>query len=367
MSKEAIATPAASATPGEDSGLPISSLTELSSAERAVLAGWKKPAPGATSETSDAETPSDQAEDDEDQKTEESTDATETEEASATEEEETTEEEKSEDEEEKEEESEEEEAKGVQKRINQLHAQKAKAREERDEAIAERDALKEQLQALTERLTTKPLALMPTPEDPLAELTTEDQIEARMEKARATIQWCKANRKGAEVPRAEGSDEMVELDPDQIQAIREQEEEVLNEHAPRRKEYIQAFATATANAREAYPTLFKSGHKDQAYATAVMKMIPGFARHPFHELFIGDMLLGAQVRLGKAVVVRKDEKATPPAVVKKAPVKSPLSASATTPATKQAGSKPDTSALKAKAFTSGSQADVEKLFEAKFG
>lgn len=382
-----IPTPTASATPGESSSLPIDSFTELASAERAILAGWRKGGnSGASAADAATEQPPSELETEADDSTDENendddntgTEGTEEEGQTDTTEEETetdaeTETEETEEEsEEEEEETEEGEGKktGVQKRIDKLTAQKAAIREERDTAREEAAALKTELETLRGKVTTQPIPLVPLPEDPLSTLTTDADVDARIQKAEATIAWCKANRRGASVPRAEGSTEMVDLDEDEISDLREREEEILSKHAPARKEYIQTFAQATEVARKSYPTIFQQGHDDQKYAQAVMKTIPGLARHPLHELFIGDMLLGASIRHGKAVVVRKEGKekpGTPAVVLKKTPVKTPLSSSAVSPTAKPAGSKPDTGALKAKAFASGSQADVEKLFEAKFG
>lgn len=385
-----IPTPTASATPGESSSLPIDSFTELDSASRAVLAGWRKGGnSGASAADAATEQPTSKLETEADDSTDENEDnnaadntgtegnddgegQTDTTEEEAETDAETETEETEEESEEEEEETETEDGKktNVQKRFDKLTAQKAAIREERDTAREEAAALKTELETLRGKVTTQPIPLVPLPEDPLSTLTTETDVDARIQKAEATIAWCKANRRGASVPRAEGSTEMVDLDEDEISDLREREEEILSKHAPARKEYIQTFAKATDVARKSYPTIFQTGHDDQKYAQAVMKTIPGLARHPLHELFIGDMLLGASIRHGKAVVVRKEGKDAPgkPAVVlKKTPVKTPLSSSAVSPTAKPAGSKPDTSALKAKAFESGSQADVDKLFEAKFG
>lgn len=361
-----------SATPGDSSSLPLDVFTELSSDERAALAGWRKgsgasAADAANQQTSPETEVEDDSNDDEDQPEgaeveplEETTEEAETETAP----EETEEESEEEDEDEQEGDGK---KTGVQKRIDKLTAQKAAIREERDTAREEAAKLKTELASLRGKVTTQPIPLVPIPEDPLSSLTTETDVDARIEKAQATIAWCKQNRRGASVPRAEGSTEMVDLDEDEISDLREREEEIIAKHAPARKEYIQTFAKATEAARTAYPTIFKEGHDDQKYAHAVMKTIPGLARHPLHELFIGDMLIGAQIRHGKAVVVRKETKDKPAAPAKAATVKSPLSSTSVSPTAKPAGSKPDTSALRAKALASGSQADVERLFEAKFG
>lgn len=268
------------------------------------------------------------------------------------------------------------EATPVQKRINKLTAQKKE--------------LQAKLTALeTEHATLKagglkpgqPVPLVPLAEDPLSHLSSAEDVQAKIQQAKAAIAWCKANKNGGQVPKEPGSAERVELTAEDVEATREEQEAILNEHAPARLQWLQRFDEAHAQALTAYPDVFKAGTKDNAFVREVIKHVPGLARHPLHELFIGDMIAGAGVRMGTHKLVR----VTPPAAAGKAAAapapgtaatgKAPsaarpsLAASAAAPAPRPRGARPDTSATMERALKGDIDSGdaVDAMLAAKFG
>lgn len=254
----------------------------------------------------------------------------------------------------------------VQKRIDKLTGQKKDLQARLAAAEAEVATLKS-----AGPKPGQPLALVPMPEDPLSTLTTPADVDNAMERARETIKWAKANKHGASVPTAPGSKETVELSAEQIEELRDEAEELLREHGPNRKKWLDGYEASHKLALDSYPDMFKAGSPDQQYIAEVIKHVPGLARHPMHEVFIGDMLTGAQIRSGRLKLVRADSKATAAAPTRKSASNKPvpsLSTEARSPAPRPRGAKPDTSDVRDKAFAGKTNARdaVEAMLANKF-
>lgn len=190
--------------------------------------------------------------------------------------------------------------KGMDKAIKRITAQKHEAREKLESIQAERDQLKSELD--TARTAPR---LAPTPDQPLADATTEQALDARVSHAKNVIAWCKANRHGATVPKSPGSSEEVEIDEDQVATMRETAEDLLTEHAPKQREWIKAAATAREAAARTYPKL---GKEDASRAKALLDTLPALHTHPERDLIIGRLLMGEDIEKGRMVAFPKGAK-----------------------------------------------------------
>jgi len=360
-------------SPAEDVALPFD---ELSPEHAGLLASWKtgdqtvtKPAAKAAAAATAEEAEADDPEENQDEEDENADDDAADENADDSEipaEEGESEEEEGEAEEQGEEEPETEPAdkSKVQKRIDTLTAQKKDLQGQLTAAQAELTTLKS-----GGAKPGQPIALVPLPEDPLSHLTAPEDVDAELDRARKALAWCKANRNGGTVPKAGGSSEVQELSAEEVEAIRDEQEAIL-EHAPRRKDWIRAYQQSNAEARKAWPDLFQSADA-KAFVAEMIKQVPGLARHPHHEMIIGDALAGAQLRTGKLKAVAVGKKPLPASASKTAP-SSPrpaLSGSAAAPSSLPRGAKPDTAAMRGKVMSGELDGDeaVEAMLAAKFG
>ncbi len=337
-------------------------LDELSAEHSELLASWKKDGPAApaaaTATAEEAEAGEPDSQDEEDENAEPGAD--ESEGAGDGDEEQ-----EAEGEEEQEEAEPTEEKSKVQKRIDTLTAQKKDLQGQLTAAQAELTTLKS-----GGKKPGEPIALVPLPEDPLSYLTAPEDVDAALAQARRNLAWCKANKAGAVVPKGDGSKDTRELSAEEIEEIREEQQLIL-EHAPVRKDWLRAYQQSHTEAEKAWPDLFKSPDS-KAFVAEMIKQVPGLARHPHHEMIIGDALAGAQLRTGKLKAVAVGKKPLP-APAKTAPAAaSPrpgLAASAAAPSSLPRGAQPDTSAMRDKGFRGEMDGDeaVEAIMAARFG
>jgi hypothetical protein len=170
--------------------------------------------------------------------------------------------------------------------------------------------------------------------------------------------------------KSQGSSEMQELSAEDVEAIRDEQESIL-EHAPRRKDWIRAYQQSNAEARKSWPKLFKDADA-KSFVAEMIKQVPGLARHPHHEMIIGDALAGAQLRTGKLKAVAVGSKPLPVSAdgaSKTAPSRSALSGSAAAPSSLPRGARPDTSSMRDRVMSGDLDGDeaVTAMLAAKFG
>jgi len=176
------------------------------------------------------------------------------------------------------------------KRIGKLTKQRSDERARAEEAEAQRDELKQQLEA------AQPVMIMPTDSDPLAWIETPAQLAQLEREADMTIDWCDANKDGATVKKADGTEE--EYTPERVDEMRTKANRYLR-LAPRRKDWLGQRAEADAVARANFPRIFEKNTTEYQVAQAIMKELPSVATHPARNLLLGDYLVGLAIRLAK--------------------------------------------------------------------
>jgi hypothetical protein len=217
----------------------------------------------------------------------------ETEEKDAEETDETkSEEESKEEEDDDKEESEGDKPKGIEKlekRIDKLTRRRKEAESAAESLRAENEALKVEVEKRSA------IKLEPTADDPLSDLDSMSELEAKVGAAKKVRAWALANPDGATVTNPDGSERYV--DRSEIAKYIAQTDALLTDHAPTRREYIAQREQILPEARAAYPDLFKVGSAEHKVMVDTLKAVPALKRLPGYEMVIGDALLGMRYRL----------------------------------------------------------------------
>jgi hypothetical protein len=180
------------------------------------------------------------------------------------------------------------------------------------EAAAQRASAAEA--ALEEARTAAPAATQaPSAEDPLADVESETSLDAKLAESRRLRRWCLAHRDGGMV--GEG-DKAIEVSAEKAAALLAEAEEIIEEHAPKRREFLKNRAQFDQAAQAAYPFLKNAASPGARVVEATLKNYPGLKRiFPGARLAVADMLMGAHYRQQQA-----QKAAKPAAAGTKAPV-----------------------------------------------
>ena len=178
----------------------------------------------------------------------------------------------------------------VQRRIDKLTAARKTAEEKAASLETELNDLKAKYQA--------PPPVAPTPQSPLAHIETAEQLARQHELSRTAKSWAIQHLDGGEVDIGNGETKF--LNGDQVKLLLSRAEDMLTSHIPQRQAYLQAKTDFDNQAKKAYPTLFKPGHKDQVEYNSWLKVFPECRKYPDIALIVGDAIVGRAVRLQKA-------------------------------------------------------------------
>jgi len=199
------------------------------------------------------------------------------------------------DEEDSEEKDSEEKPKGIEKlekRIDKLTRRRKEAESAAESLRAENESLKAEVE---KRSVIK---LEATAEDPLADLDSMSELEAKVSAAKKVRAWALANPDGATVTNPDGSERYV--DRSEMAKFIAQTDALLTDHAPSRKEYLAQREAILPEAKATYPDLFKVGSAEHKVMVETLKQVPALKRLPGYEMVIGDALLGMKYRMEAA-------------------------------------------------------------------
>lgn len=183
------------------------------------------------------------------------------------------------------------------KRIDKLTAKRREAEERADTLETELSDLRAKLDAST------PVQITPSPSDPLADVETPDQLEERITIAKKVRTWAMRNLEGATVQNAAGED--VYYEPSQVRDFLANADELLTEHAPKRKEWIAHRSQVVPEARAVYPQLFQSGTPESDMLRQTLRAFPMLKSMPNLEMVIGDAIEGQRLRFARAEAAHK--------------------------------------------------------------
>ena len=173
-----------------------------------------------------------------------------------------------------------------QKRIDKLTRQRREAESEVKDLRVELDKVKESVGE------SSPQPVIGSG-NPFQHLTDNKEIDAKIQSARETKKWARANRDGAVV---EGKNGEVEYTPEQVEDILNNAEDALDIHLPAQKEFIQAKQYWDEESVKAYPWLTDKGSKEYEVHENNLNEFPAIKALPNHRILIADMMLGQAVR-----------------------------------------------------------------------
>lgn len=192
------------------------------------------------------------------------------------------------------------------KRIDKITSKRRKAEERAETLETEVSELRAKLEAST------PVQITPSPSNPLADVETSDQLEDRISTAKKIRAWAIKNLEGGTVQNASGDE--VYYEPSQVREYLATADELLTEHAPKRKEWIAQRDMVMPETKQFYPALFKVGTQEHSMLTATLKEHPYLRNLPHLEMIIGDAMEGMKMRFARAEQSKKN--ASKPAELK---------------------------------------------------
>ncbi len=178
------------------------------------------------------------------------------------------------------------------KRIDKITSRRREAEERADTLETEVSELRAKLEAST------PVQITPSPSNPLADVETSDQLEDRISTAKKIRAWAIKNLEGGTVQNASG--EEVYYEPSQVREYLATADELLTEHAPKRKEWIAQRDMVMPETKQFYPALFKVGTQEHDMLKATLKEHPYLRNLPHLEMIIGDAMEGMKMRFARA-------------------------------------------------------------------
>jgi len=186
----------------------------------------------------------------------------------------------------------------IQRRIDKLTAARKSAEEKATALAAEAEEAKAKVAEYEAQLNeaARPV-LSPTADNPLADVDTQDALDAKIKSAQEVRRWALRNTDGATVKRPDGSE--VYLDADQIKDYLIKADDVLTLHAPARQQWLAQRAPAVEAAKNLFPDIFRKGTPMHQAFTATVKQAPELLKLPQAEYWVGLALLGEQTLMAK--------------------------------------------------------------------
>jgi hypothetical protein len=189
----------------------------------------------------------------------------------------------------------------LEKRIDKLTRKRKEAETAAEQLRAENESLKAEVEKRSA------IKLEPTDDDPLADIESADDLDAKVSAAKKVRSWALANPDGATVTGPDGTERYV--DRAEMAKYIAQTDALLTDHAPSRREYLREREAILPEAKSAYPDLFKAGTQAHKVMIETLKRVPALKRLPNYEMIVGDALAGMSVRM--AAATKSDAAGTP--------------------------------------------------------
>ena len=186
----------------------------------------------------------------------------------------------------------------IQRRIDKLTAARKSAEEKATALAAEAEEAKAKVAEYEAQLNeaARPV-LSPTADNPLADVDTQDALDAKIKSAQEVRRWALRHTDGAEVKKPDGSTTWI--DSDQVKDYLVKADDVLTLHAPARQQWLAQRAPAVEAAKNLFPDIFKKGTQMHQAFTATVKQAPELLKLPQAEYWVGLALLGEQTLMAK--------------------------------------------------------------------
>lgn len=245
----------------------------------------------------------------------------------------------------------------IQRRIDKLTAARKSAEEKATALAAEAEEAKAKVAEYEAQLNeaARPV-LSPTADNPLADVDTQDALDAKIKSAQEVRRWALRNTDGATVKRPDGTE--VYLDADQVKDYLIKSDDVLTLHAPARQQWLAQRQPALEAAKSLFPDIFKKGTPMHQAFTATVKQAPELLKLPQAEYWVALALLGEQTLMAKQGAADAKAKAAKKVSSSKEIAKTPTPANPVS-ATKSSTSNKGTKALRA--LRGDSMDDIESF------
>lgn len=242
--------------------------------------------------------------------------------------------------------------------------------EQRNAAQAEAAQMKAQLAELKVQQEAK--QDVPTPvkvdSDPLAAVTSEEQLEAYESFNNRVKAWCRRNPGGGTPPTELTGGVEREFTAEQVVDNLEQAEEIL-ERIPKRRAFLDDFRAKRAEARTAYPNVFKAGTPEHDAAKTLLPRLLNFRTQADQDALLAKLvkveLMEREERDGVARYTRVPLKnQTPPASAASGkPMPKPAPQASTVPPVRQTNGQSARAAAWERSLLPGTSVDVEDLLD----
>jgi hypothetical protein len=181
----------------------------------------------------------------------------------------------------------------VQKRIDKLTAKRKEAEEKAQTLETEYSAAKTKLAELEAQVNeaSRPV-LQPSADNPLADVDTEEALQAKIKSAQEVRRWALRNTDGATVKRPDGTE--VYVDSDEVKNYLIKADDVLTTYAPARQQWLAQRQPAVNAAKSLFPDIFTKGTALNTAYQATVKQAPELLKLPQVEYWVGLALYGEQ-------------------------------------------------------------------------
>jgi hypothetical protein len=180
--------------------------------------------------------------------------------------------------------------KGVQKRIDKLTAK----RREAEAKIAELEAKVKQLEAKETEVSTP--KSYKDQANPYSNLNSRAEIEAEIAQARQVRRWCEENADGVVIADENGNEKIYSAED--VRRIKLNSMDALDEHLPKRAQYIAAKEQIDKVAENEYKWYKDRSSKELQIAQNFIKAFPEITRFPDYKIVVGDYIRGMKAREG---------------------------------------------------------------------
>ena len=186
----------------------------------------------------------------------------------------------------------------IQRRIDKLTAARKSAEEKATALAAEAEEAKAKVAEYEAQLNeaARPV-LSPTADNPLADVDTQDALDAKIKSAQEVRRWALRNTDGATVKKPDGS--TVWVDSDQVKDYLLKADDVISIHGPARQQWLAQRQPAVEAAKNLFPDIFRKGTPMHQAFTATVKQAPELLKLPQAEYWVGLALLGEQTLMAK--------------------------------------------------------------------
>jgi hypothetical protein len=210
----------------------------------------------------------------------------------------------------------------IQKRIDKLTAQKRAAAEEAAAVKSQYEEAQKRLAELEAQVNeaARPV-LQPTAENPLADVDTQEALDAKIKSAQEVRRWALRNSDGATVKRPDGTE--VYVDADEVKNYLIKADDVIVTHAPARQQWLAQRQPAVEAAKNLFPDIFKKGTPMHTAFQATVKQAPELLKLPQAEYWVGLALYGEQTLMAKQAADQAKSKAAGKVSSAKAASKTP--------------------------------------------